>query len=196
MATQSRKKVSIGVLIPFLLFILFFSGMIWQKYRLSREVPVGPPLQITEGKRSITLFFALPGTRLVREKREIEPCDNDNACLKSVLDELLGGPVGEYDEAVPEGTSVESIRIEDTQATIDFNRAFSEGMLPGSSAEMLAVYSVVNTVAVNFPRIENVKIVVDGNSGVILRHVDLSEPILPDFSLEQVSAPVYEEKAH
>lgn len=192
MATQSRKKITVSVLIPFLFFILFFSGMIWQKYRSSHVAPPVPPQQSSEGRRSVTLFFAANGVQLVRETRGIDPCDDDNACLKSVLDELLNGPVGEYDETVPEGTLVNSIRIEGNQATIEFNRAFSEAMLSGSSAEMLAVYSVVNTVAVNFPRIERVKLNVDGDKGAILPHLDLSDPLQPDYSLELNPAPLPE----
>lgn len=189
MAAHPRKKITISILVPFLVFVLFFSILIWQKYRSSQKVPVTPPQQLTEGSRSVTLFFAAEGTRLAREARVIDPCDDDNACLKSVLDELLNGPVGEFGETVPEGTAVYAVSIEGNQATIGFNRTFSEAMLSGSSAEMLAVYSVVNTVAINFPQIQKVKINVDGNQGAILRHLDLSDPLLPDYSLEQSTPP-------
>jgi sporulation and spore germination protein len=189
MPPRPRKKITISILIPFLIFILFFSIMIWQKYRSSHEVPVTPPRQSEEGNRYVTLFFAAEGTQLVREARKLDPCEDDSACLKSVLDELLNGPVGEFEETVPEGTAVDAVSIEGNQATIEFNRTFSEGMLPGSTAEMLAVYSVVNTVAVNFPQIQKVKINVDGNKGAILPHLDLSDPLLPDYSLEQSPSP-------
>jgi spore germination protein GerM len=185
MTAHRRKKMSISILIPFLVLILFFSIMIWQKYRSSRDVLVSPPQQNGEGRRSATLFFAAEGTRLAREAREIEPCDDDTVCLKNVLDELLNGPVGEFDETLPEGTAVTAVRIEGSQATIEFNRTFSDEMLSGSSAEMLAVYSVVDTVAVNFPQIQKVKINVEGDTAVILRHLDLSDPLPPDYSLEQ-----------
>ncbi|HXE95562.1 MAG TPA: GerMN domain-containing protein [Dongiaceae bacterium] len=185
MLEHPQKKITISTLIPFLVFILFFSLLIWQKYRSSHEVPISPPQQHVEGKRSVTLFFAADGTRLAREAREIDPCEDDISCLKSVIDELLNGPVGEFDETVPEGTTVDAVHIEGNQATIEFNQTFSDAMLSGSSAEMLAVYSVVDTVAVNFPRIQKVKINVDGNSRVILRHLDLSDPLLPDYSLER-----------
>lgn len=185
MSTQPRKKITISILIPFLVFILFFSIMIWQKYRSSREVRITPQQQYAEGKRSVTLFFAAEGTRLAREARALDPCEDDNACLKSVLDELLNGPVGEFEKTVPEGTAVDAVHIEGNQATIEFNRTFSDAMLSGSSAEMLAVYSVVDTVAINFPQIQKVKINVDGNTGVILPHLDLSDPLSPDYSLEQ-----------
>jgi spore germination protein GerM len=189
MAVRQRKRITISTLIPFLVFILFFTIMIWQKYRSSHEVPVTPPQQLSEGNRSVTLFFAADGTRLAREAREIGACDDDNACLKSVLDELLSGPVGEFDETVPEGTAVNAVHIEGVQATIEFNHTFSEAILPGSSAEMLAVYAVVNTVCVNFPKLQKVKINVDDNTKVILSHLDLSEPLAPDYSLEQSSSP-------
>ena len=189
MSVRPRKKVTISILVPFLVFILFFSIMIWQKYRSSYDVPVAPPLQSGEGRRSVTLFFAAEGTRLAREARDIESCEDDNVCLKSVLDELLNGPVGEFEETLPEGASVTAVHIEGNQATIEFNRTFSDEMLSGSSAEMLAVYSVVDTVAVNFPQIQKVKINVDGDSAVILHHLDLSDPLLPDYTLEQSPAP-------
>jgi len=195
MAAHPRKKITFSILIPFLVFLLFFSIMIWQKYRSSQEVPVAPSGQSGEGSRSATLFFAAEGTRLAREAREIEPCENETACLESVLDELLNGPVGEYEETVPEGTTVSAVRIEGNMATIEFSSAFSDGMLSGSSAEMLAVYSVVDTVAVNFPQIQKVKINVDGNEAVVLRHLDLSDPLEPDYSLENAPSADPEKKS-
>lgn len=188
MSAHPRKKVKISILVPFLVIVLFFSIMIGQKYRSSYEVPVTPPRQNILGKRSVTLFFAAEGTRLAREARVLDPCDSDNACLKGVLDELLNGPVGEFDEVVPEGAVVDAVRIEGNQATVEFNRTFSDALLSGSSAEMLAVYSVVNTVAVNFPQIQKVKLNIDGNTAAILRHLDLSDPLPPDYSLEQPSS--------
>lgn len=195
MSARQRKKVTFSILIPFLVFILFFSIMIWQKYRTSQEVPATPHRQNVEGKKFVTLFFAADGTRLVRERREIEPCEDDGACLKSILDELLNGPVGELEEAVPEGTTVDAVRIAGNQATIEFNQSFSDAMLSGSSVEMLAVYSVVNTIAVNFPQVQKVKLNVDGKALVQLRHLDLSEPLSPDYSLEQSISPEPEKTA-
>ncbi len=189
MRAHPRKKITISILIPFLVFILFFTIMVWQKYRSSYVVQVTPPEQHSEGNRSATLFFVADGTRLAREARELDPCDDDNACLKSVLDELLNGPIGEFEETVPQGTAVNAVHIEGNMATIEFNGMFAGAMPSGSSAEMLAVYSVVNTVAVNFPQIQKVKLNVDGNKAVVLRHLDLSDPMTPDYSLEQSPSP-------
>jgi len=184
MALQPRKKITISMLVPFLVFILFFSIMIWQKYRASQEVPVVSPQHQAESYRSVILFFADAGTQLARETRDIDSCDDDIDCLKSTLDELLNGPIGEFEETLPKGSLVNDVRIEGSLATIEFNSTFSEAMTSGSSAEMLAVYSVVNTVVVNFPRIQRVKLNVAGNTASILRHLDLSDPLSPDYSLE------------
>lgn len=189
---QPRKKMTVSILIPFVVCIMFFSIMIWQKYRSSYEMMDSPPPAQTEGRRMVTLFFAVDGTHLARESRDIDPCDDDTSCLKDILDELLNGPVGEYTEVIPEGATVEGARLEGPLATVDFNRSFSEMIVSGSSAEMLAVYSIVNTIAANFPNIQKVKITVEGNSGVVLNHLDLSEALVPDYSLELSAVPIAE----
>lgn len=189
MAAYSRKKIKVSLFVPCLVFILFFSIMIWQKYRVSHDVTATPPLQSAEGSRPAILFFAKDGTRLAREARDIDSCEDDNACLKNIMDELLNGPVGELEEVIPEGTTIDAVRLEGELATVEFGPAFSQAMLSGSSAEMLAVFSVVNTVAVNFPQVKKVKINVAGNRAVILQHLDISEPLVPDFALEHSLRP-------
>lgn len=188
MSLYAQKNIKISVLIPFLVFILFFSVMIWQKYRSSYEIPPVPLQQNVEGDRTVTLFFVEDGTRLAREAREIDSCSDDNDCLKKILEELLNGPVGEFDEPIPDGTLVEDTQLEGGLATINFNNTFSAAMISGSSAEMLAVYSVVDTVAANFPQIKKVKLNIAGNSSAVLRHLDLSGPLEPDYSMESPAA--------
>lgn len=189
MSAPQRKKISISLMIPFLVFIMFFSIMIWGKYRSSYEVPAPQQQPDVEYNRTVTLFFVADGIRLARESREIDPCEG-TTCLKSVLDELLNGPVGEFEETLPEGTVVNSVTLEGDMAIIDFNSTFAEAMMPGSFAEMMAVYSVVNSVTTNFPQIQEVKLNVEGNSSAVLHHLDLSDPLVPDYSLEQLHSTV------
>jgi hypothetical protein len=40
-----------------------------------------------------------------------------------------------------------------TSPAVDLEKGFSEALQPGSSAEMLAVYAIVNTICVNLPEI-------------------------------------------
>ena len=189
MAPVSRRKINVSLLIPFLVIALFFGFMIWEKYRASRILPDALVIQTPVGKRTAVLFFVADGTRLAREARELDPCDDVEACMKDVLEELVNGPLGEFDEPLPEGTVINSVRVVGEMAEIDLNITFVEALLSGSSAEMLAVYSIVDTVATNFPQIARVKLNIDGDDKAILRHLDLSDPLLPDYTHEQSPAP-------
>lgn len=184
MAAASRKRINISLLIPFLVIALLFGITIWKKYRSSRELPAAPQIQQQAGKRTVVLFFVADGTRLAREARELDPCNDPDTCLKDVLEELVNGPVGEFDESLPDGTVINSVRINADLAGIDLNEAFAEALPSGSSAEMLAVYSIVDTVATNFPQITRVKLTIDGDAKSRLHHLDLSDPLVPDYALE------------
>ena len=184
MSPGQRKRVNISLLIPFLVIAVVFGVMIWQKMQVSRNVPTMPHIQQPSGKRTVVLFFVADGTRLAREGRELESCDNAGSCLKAVLDELFNGPVSNLEEALPEGALLNSARFNGDTAVVDVNRGFVDDMTSGSSAEMLAVYSIVDTICANFPQVVQVKITVEGQDRVVLGHLDLSEPLLPDYTLE------------
>jgi hypothetical protein len=185
MAPRQRKKININLVVPFLVMVLVFSVMIWQKYRNSYTLPIAPPSQQPlTGMRTVTLFFVADRANLAREARGVEACDTPESCLKDLLDELVAGPVGELDEALPEGTTIHSVRFDGDLVTVDLTRTFLDGLPSGSSAEMLAVYSIVDTIAVNFPDVKKVKISIDNDPKNVLRHLDISEPLVADFSLE------------
>ena len=185
MALQSRKRANISLLVPFLVIALVFGVILWQKYRASREVSPVPQMQQLGGKRTAVLFFVADGTRLAREAREVGPCEDAVVCIEDVLEELVNGPVGEFDEALPEGSVINTVRIDGDLASVDLNRTFSDALPSGSSAEMLAVYSIVDTITVNFPQIARVKLTIEGNDKALLQHLDLSDPLVPDYTLEQ-----------
>ncbi|MDD2365656.1 MAG: GerMN domain-containing protein [Desulfuromonadaceae bacterium] len=185
MTVPVRKKKSINVVIPFLVILTIFSILIWQKYRSTQELSASPEIKQTDGRRQIALYFANNDQQLSKEVRNIEPCNDPDTCLKRILEELLNGPISQLNAAIPEGTVIDSVSIKGGLATIEINVNFYEALAAGSSAEMLAVYSIVNTTAFNFPNIQRVKLNVGGNPMTVLRHLDLSEPLSPDYSLEQ-----------
>jgi len=186
MSSERRKRINVSLLIPFLVMALVFGILIWQKYQASREVPPKAEVQRPEGRRKVVLFFVADGSRLAREARDLDACDGTATCAKLVLDELFNGPVSNLDEALPESAALKGVRIEGDMAIVDLNRSFSDDMESGSSAEMLAVYSIVDTVCANFPQIARVRLTIDGQDQVVLGHLDLSEPLMPDYSLEQL----------
>jgi len=189
MPDKNKRPVSVNLLLPFLIVVLVFGLLIWQKYRTSREVPSKPQVQQASGKRTVVLFFVAEGTRLAREARDMEACTDTTACVKGVLEELFNGPVADLDESVPESAVVQGVSLAGDTVIVDLNKAFVDDLAPGSSAEMLAVYAIVDTVCVNFPQITKVRLTIDGQPGTQLRHLDLSDPLAPDYGLEKVPPP-------
>jgi hypothetical protein len=186
MSPVRRKRNTINLLVPFLIIALVFGALLWNKYRATWMINPTPTVQHPSGKRTVVLFFVADGSRLSREARELETCADTTFCIKETLDELFYGPLGELDEALPEGSVVNAVRIEGNTAVVDVSRNFVDEMPAGSSAEMMAVYSIVDTVCINFPKITRVRLTVAGDGKVVLEHLDLSGPLTADYSLEAV----------
>jgi len=189
MAIHHRQRIGADIIVPFILIALVFGGLFWQKYHEARQLPDTPPgKQGTAAFQKIILFFGDNENHLVREAREVENCVDRIQCLRSLLEELFRGPVGEMSAVIPEWTIINDVRIEGNQATVDLDKDFSESLTPGSSAEMIAVYAIVNTICINMPELQKVKINLGGNQKSLLRHLDLSDPLEPDYSLESPPA--------
>jgi hypothetical protein len=189
MSSVKRKRNTINLLVPFLVVALVFGVLLWNKHRASTVINPKPALQQPSGTRTAVLLFAADGNRLAREARELEPCPDDLACVKEVLDELFSGPVSDLEEAIPEGALLNGVRIEGATAVVDVNHNFVDELPRGSSAEMMAVYSIVNTICVNFPQITRVKLNIEGDGKTVLPHLDLSDPLAADYSLESLATP-------
>ena len=185
MAIQHKQRIGADILVPFLLIALVFGGLFWQKYQEARQLPKAPPGKQGQAvTQKVTLFFGDNESHLIREAREIEACEDRSRCLRSLLEELFVGPVGELTAVIPEWTTINSVKIDGNLATVDLGKDFAESLEPGSSAEMMAVYAIVDTICINMPEIQHVKITLVGDQAAHLRHLDLSEPLEPDYSLE------------
>jgi hypothetical protein len=175
-----------------LLFVAFvisagiLGALILRKYELSR-IKTSTPLQAQQaGTVLATLFFASPdGEGLVREAREIESCLDPAECAEEVLGELINGPVGDMSPTLPATAAIHSVRVDGETALVDFGKELIEGLPAGSHAEMMAVYSVIDSLAFNFPRIQKVKFLLEGKDMDSLGHLDLREPLSADFTLEK-----------
>jgi len=184
MAPTRRRKISINLLIPFAILAMVFGALIWKKMHNSRELHPVPQVNQPAATRKGVLFFVADGSRLAREARELPACSDTETCVKDLLDELFNGPVGDLDEALPEGAVPSGVRLEGDLAIVDVTKPFVSDLPSGSSAEMLAVYSIINTVCFNYPQITRVKITVEG-APASLGHLDLRDPLPPDYSLER-----------
>lgn len=175
------------VLAAFLILAIILGVLIFGKYQASRDLPVTRPEPKPAGTVQVALFFATADAEgLAREGRQVTACEALPDCVRSLVDEVANGPVGDLHPTLPPNAVVRDVRVEGETAVVDFGSDLVAGLPGGSSSEMAAVYSVVNTICLNYPQIKGVKFLIDGAEAETLTgHLDLRLPIPPDFSLEK-----------
>ena len=175
--------------IAFIVCAAVLGTLMLKKYEERHRQPVVAPHPQQGGSLLVTLFFASPdGAELVREGREIGPCEDSAKCVEAVVVELINGPLGDLTPTLPAATSIHAVQVNGDLAQIDLGEEMIQGLPGGSNAEMTAVYSIVDSIAVNFPGIKQVKLLVGGKTVETLKgHLDLRGPLAPDFSLEKKS---------
>jgi len=137
------------------------------------------------GMRSVTLFFVGRGDYAFREeRREIERGAITAEEAKRTLAELARGP-GSADLAptVPREARLYNLFIDSSgTAYVNFSKELRDGLSGGAQEELYAVFSIVNTLASNFPRIARVQILVEGAEiQTLAGHVDTRGALQPQY---------------
>jgi len=140
----------------------------------------------------IVLLFPGPEDDLLHaEKRSVLPIDSPEDRVKQCLEELVRGPTPHPGllAAVPDGVQVREIYIlPNGTAWADFSsELIKKGA--GSTRELLTLYAIVDTVALNVRGISRFGILVEGRPReTLLGHVFTGQPIAPDFEYVEESA--------
>ena len=155
--------------------------------RLARKAEKEPEKKTPSRERKIvTLYFSGEEEDFLRgEKREISDRGSVQEEAKEVIHELIKGPKGKLIRTLPPQTNLVSLQINERGvAEVNFDKALSRNHPGGSSAEMMTVYSIVNSLVLNFPQIKEVQILIDGErGGSITGHLALDRPILSKTDL-------------
>jgi spore germination protein GerM len=133
-------------------------------------------------KKEVLLYFSdSEGEYLIAEKRPILKKNEVKEEVKETILELIKGPKEKLIPTLPPRTKLLTLQINDAGvAKVNFSSALSKDHPGGSSAEMMTVYSIVNSLALNFPQIKRVQILIDGKSiETITGHLSLRQPISP-----------------
>ncbi len=141
---------------------------------------------ILREKKGIFLYFSdSEGEYLIGEKREIFKSDEVEEEAEETVNELIKGPKGKLIRTLPPQTKLLSVELgEGGVAKVNFNKAFSKDHPGGSSAEMMTLYSVVNSLTLNFPHIKRVQILVEGKTAeTIAGHLSLKKPVSSNRNL-------------
>ena len=133
--------------------------------------------------RPVTLFFEGPEMLLVRETRNVGLPENPAGALSLVTRELLKGSSNARIPHIFPGDTVvrATFLLPDGTAFIDLGgNTLAQGWGTGSHEELMAVYSVVQTVTTNFPDAKRVRFLInDEPAETLAGHVNLSRALLP-----------------
>jgi hypothetical protein len=186
MKRRRRKKKSGGIKRLFFLLVLVGIGIgLLSLFRQEISRFVRPWLEkrgFAEEKIEVTLYFSdREAEYLVGEKRKITKRKTMEAEAEELVQHLIQGPRGRLLPTLPPKTEVLSFQIDGKGiGRVNFNKAFSRDHPGGSSTEMMTVYSVVNSLALNFPEVKRVQFLVEGEEiETIAGHLSLRHPIPP-----------------
>jgi spore germination protein GerM len=136
---------------------------------------------LAERKEVLLYFSGGEGECLIGEKRKILKKNVVKEEAKETIIELIKGPKGKLIPTLPPRTKLLTLQVNDAGiARVNFSRALSKDHPGGSSAEVMTVYSIVNSLSFNFPQIKRVQILIDGKPiESITGHLSLRQPIPP-----------------
>jgi spore germination protein GerM len=134
---------------------------------------------------NVKLFFqAADRPGLVMEERTVPFSSDLGTQLKAVVGELVIGSKSGLVATLPPATKVLEVFVSARGiAYVDLSKEAAQGT-SGSHDELLSVYSIVNSLTVNFPAVKRVQILLeDRPTDTLAGHVDLSHPLTADMTL-------------
>ncbi len=182
------KRYSLAAL---MVFCILTGGLIAYSYKLflstgTKEGPEPMPRKFLQkpAKVSTHLYFLDSDHRFLKaEERTLMQQDGVVERARSMVYALIDGPKGGLLPTVPTETRLLALyATEDGIAYVNFDRTISEKHPGGSLSELFTIFSIVNTLVLNIPEIEAVKILIEGREAETLAgHIDIRFPFRPDM---------------
>ena len=138
-----------------------------------------------ERQIKVKLFFqAADRPGLVIEEREVAQAPELSRQVRTVVEELARGSRIGLQPTLSPGTRVLEVFVTARGvAYVDLSKEVAQDHPGGAEAELITVYSVVNSLTANFPAVKKVQILVDDRPApTLVGHVDLTRPLSPDLT--------------
>jgi spore germination protein GerM len=122
---------------------------------------------------------------LVAEDRVVVYPGDPMAFGRQLVLELINGSTRGHVATLPAGTKLRSFfLLDDGTAVVDFSAQLRENHPGSCRREQLTLFSVVNSLVLNVPEIDRVKILIDGAEAQTLTgHLPLEFPLTADMLL-------------
>lgn len=133
--------------------------------------------------RMVRLYYESPQLLLAAESRNVPLPESSAAAMPVVMRELLKGPVMTTSlRLFPADTVVRgTYLLPGGTVVVDLGGAtLAQGWGTGSHQELMAVYSLVQSVTANFPEAKRVRVLINGSPAETLAgHVSLARSLAP-----------------
>lgn len=183
---KKNSQRTLFVVLGILILLIVAAGVIFYYQPFKSLLPVRkepfsplPPSITAKEKREVVVFFSdYTSDRLLPESREIYLDKDLVSQAKQLVYELIKGPKGELDPTIPRGTKLRELYLEEEGTLyVDFTRELSVNHPGGSSAELHTIYSIVDSLIINFPDIKRVQILIEGEKfDTLAGHIDARRP--------------------
>lgn len=181
------------------ILIILAAGIGGYFYFVGKYAEKSVPQKIS-GKDNIILYFSSNNEEyLVPEFRQISLKGSIEGQILEVIKELIKGSTVQQTNngkglinVIPDGVRVNGARLEeDGTLFVDFSKELKERHPGGSWAEMLTIYSIVDTIIKNFPDIKRVKILIEGEEiETLAGHIDTRLPLTENKDIVKSSSPL------
>lgn len=139
-----------------------------------------------ETEQQVPIFFTADGLNLKAQVLKVtQPLGDPQARIRYAMQELLRGPASDFlMRTIPEPVVLRAAYLLGDTAVVDLSSDLINNPLGGPSAELLCIYSIVNTVTENAPEVRRVRILVEGQTvDTLWDSVDLLNPLASNAAL-------------
>jgi len=137
-------------------------------------------------KGSVYLYFTnMDNSFLYSEQRTFPGHLTALSLGGKIINALIEGPKKELVHTMPSGTTLQAFFLtEKGVAVVDLSSDIKDRHPGGVQAEKITIYSIVNTLILNIPEINAVKILIGGReSDTLAGHIDIRYPFKADMLL-------------
>jgi spore germination protein GerM len=142
--------------------------------------------------RPVRLYFEAPNMLLAAETRSLPLPENPAAAIPLVAREMFKGPTApNLMRLYPPDTVIRAAyMLPDGTAFVDLGgQTLTAGWGTGTHVELMAVYSLVQTVTANFPETKRVRLLINGEPAETLAgHIWLGKSLQPKSELVDPAA--------
>ncbi|AXA36886.1 MAG: hypothetical protein D6691_09535 [Candidatus Hydrogenedentota bacterium] len=153
-------------------------------------LPVGTQRAASLAPNQVMLYYTRDGRTLTGVVSELESgalSPNDRA--RAIATRLIEGRDAAFLRSpIPAGTKLNAVFVTGNLVIVNLSKEFVNNLRPNVDDELLAVYSLVNSLLFNIEGVDGVQILVEGERLPTLRgHVDLESPLIANPALTRAS---------